>query len=257
MQNNNGWIALHRQIQYHWLWDEKPFSKAQAWIDLLMMANREDKKFLLGNELLNVEAGTVVTSELKLMERWGWGKCKTRAFLDLLQNDGMIVKKADRKKTTISIVNYRDYSVYDKANRPQTDREQTASRPRADTNNNNNNNNNIDRLTIYTISAYARNCHESDLSALETLKKGVEEIYEASDDDVVRIDRKNLTAAYVKRIYDQANEEHIAFVLERFNAAGDVLKPKEYMQTALYNAVVELHTQWDNEIKNTMRVIKG
>ena len=138
-----GWVAVHRQIQDHWLWAEKPFDKAHAWIDLLLLANHDDKKFCLGNELVEVKQGSLITSEVKLMERWGWGKSKTRAFLDLLQSDGMIIKLSDRKKTTITIVNYSDYAVLKTTNRPPTDHEQTASRPRADTNNNDNNDNNV------------------------------------------------------------------------------------------------------------------
>jgi hypothetical protein len=137
-----GWLALHRKIQDHWLWEDKPFSKQAAWIDMLLLANHDDNKFLLGNELVEVKCGSFITSEVKLMERWGWGKAKTRAFLDLLQNDGMIVKKADRKKTTITIVNYREYSVLETTSRPQTDCERTDGRPIADTNNNDNNYNN-------------------------------------------------------------------------------------------------------------------
>jgi hypothetical protein len=41
-----GWICLHRQIQDHWLWEDRPFSRGQAWIDLLMLANHEDKKMI-------------------------------------------------------------------------------------------------------------------------------------------------------------------------------------------------------------------
>ena len=32
----SGWIKVSRAIQEHWVWDEKPFSKGQAWIDLLL-----------------------------------------------------------------------------------------------------------------------------------------------------------------------------------------------------------------------------
>ena len=137
-----GWISLHRKIQEHWLWNDKPFSKGQAWIDLLLLANHSDNKFLLGNELVEVKAGSFITSELKLMERWGWGKSKTRAFLDMLQKDEMIVKKSDRKKTTITIINYSDYTNFKTTARPSADRKQTTARPSADTNNNDNNENN-------------------------------------------------------------------------------------------------------------------
>lgn len=157
-EGNKGWISLYRSVQDHWLWQEKPFSKGQAWIDLLLSANHEDKKIALGNELILVKRGSFITSELKLMERWGWGKEKTRKFLKLLQDDGMIVKISDRKKTTINIVNYNDYQqsldCKQTINRLQTDHEQTASRPRADTNNNDNNDNN-DNNTTTTI--YSKN----------------------------------------------------------------------------------------------------
>ena len=149
-----GWISLHREIQKHWLWDDKPFSKGQAWIDLLLLANHKENKFLLGNELVEVEEGSFITSELKLMERWGWGKAKTRAFLDLLQMDNMIIKKADRKKTTITIVNYSKFQELQTTNRPQTDRKQTTNRPQADHEqtqtimiNNDNNENNENKLS--------------------------------------------------------------------------------------------------------------
>lgn len=141
-----GWVHLHREIQEHWLWTDKPFSKGQAWIDLILLANHKTNKFLLGSELVEVKEGSFITSELKLMERWGWGKEKTRKFLNLLQSDGMIIKKSDRKKTTINIVNYSKYrtlqTTAQTTNRPRADHEQTASRPQADTNKNDKNDKN-------------------------------------------------------------------------------------------------------------------
>ena len=137
-----GWVAIYRQVQDHWLWQDKPFSKGQAWIDMLLLANHDDNKFLFGNELIEVKCGSFITSELKLMERWGWSKRKTRSFLDLLQSDGMIVKTSNRKRTAINIVKYEDYAVLRTANEPQADCDRTANEPQADTNNNDNNYNN-------------------------------------------------------------------------------------------------------------------
>lgn len=161
-----GWIALHRKIKDHWLWEEKPFDKAHAWVDMLLLANHEDNKFLLGNELVEVKSGSFITSEIKLMERWGWGKTKTRAFLDLLQSDGMIIKKSDRKKTTITIVKYGDYAVLKTIDKPQTDREQTDSRPQADTNNNENNENNENNIKKERKAAPPANSYEKILSVV-------------------------------------------------------------------------------------------
>ncbi|WP_042454620.1 hypothetical protein [Neobacillus dielmonensis] len=129
-----GWIKLHRQIQDHWLYKEKRiFSKYEAWIDLLMMASHKDTKFIHGNELIELERGSFVTSELKLMDRWKWGKSKLRGFLEILEKDGMIVKKSDHKKTMITICKYSVYHDSETKNRPKVDYEQTVGRPLADT----------------------------------------------------------------------------------------------------------------------------
>jgi len=140
-----GWISLHRQMQSHWLWKEKPFDKRSAWIDMLLMASHCDNKFVLGNELMVVEVGQFITSELKLMDRWGWSKTKVRSFLKLLQDDKMIVKKTDRKKTTINIVNYRVWQESETTEKPQKNHEETAKKSQKDTINNVNNYNNVNK----------------------------------------------------------------------------------------------------------------
>jgi hypothetical protein len=128
----DGFVKIYRKIQDHQLWQDRPFSKGHAWIDLLLMANHSDTKFLLGNEVVEAEAGQVITSEHKLMARWGWSKSKVRAFLELIEKDEMITRKTDRKKTTITLCKYRIYNGSQTTKRPQKDREQTASRPQKD-----------------------------------------------------------------------------------------------------------------------------
>lgn len=132
-----GWVKLHRRIKDHWIYQEKrKFSKFEAWLDLIMRANHKDNKVLLGNELIEVKKGQFITSELKLMKAWDWGKSKTRNFLELLESDEMIIKKSDRKKTIITICNYSVYHENEEENRLQADRKQTDSKPRADTDKN-------------------------------------------------------------------------------------------------------------------------
>lgn len=130
-----GWIRLDRKITENWLWEEKPFSKGQAWVDLVLMANHKENKFPFGDEIITVLRGDFITSELKLMDKWGWSKSKVRLFLSQLQNDSMIVKKTDRKKTTITIVNYCVYQDIETTERPIKDRKKTDDRPIKDTNN--------------------------------------------------------------------------------------------------------------------------
>lgn len=134
--NNTGWIHLHRSIRHNWIWEDRPFSYGQAWIDLLLMANHSDNKFQFGTEIVTVERGSFITSELKLMGNWGWSKSKVRRFLKLLESDGMIVKKTDRKKTTITVVNYNIYNDMKTDERPKKDQSKTDERPKKDTNKN-------------------------------------------------------------------------------------------------------------------------
>ena len=132
---NKGWISLYRSIQDHWLWQEKPFSKAQAWLDLLLSANHKEAKILMDNTLIKLEKGSFFTSELKLADRWGWSKKKVRNFLELLSNDNMIVKESTKKGTKITIVNYEVYQQ-------RGNHEGTIKEPLRNTNNNDNNDNN-------------------------------------------------------------------------------------------------------------------
>ncbi|CAD8327772.1 hypothetical protein [uncultured phage] len=152
MSDNYGYISLHRKIMQNFLFKEKrPFSKFEAWLFLLMSANHNDSKFLLGNELIEVKKGSFVTSEVKLMDQFLWSKSKLRAFLNLLQSEKMIEKNTDKKKTTLTIVKYSDYQQIETTKRPQKDYKKTTKRPQKDTNNNDNNYNNDNNLNNNTI----------------------------------------------------------------------------------------------------------
>jgi hypothetical protein len=132
-----GWIKLHRKVLDNYLFQEnRNFSKFEAWTYLLLTANHSDNKFLLGNELIELKAGQMITSELKLMDKFNWSKSKLRNFLKLLQQDNMIVKVSDTKKTTLSIVKYRDYQTQETTEKPLRDHEETAKELRKDTNKN-------------------------------------------------------------------------------------------------------------------------
>ncbi len=104
-----GWLKLYRSIQNHWLWEDKPFSRGQAFIDLLLMANHKDNKILFNGELIEVKRGSRITSLRQLSEAWGWSTKKTKKFLELLEKDNMITVKSDNKKTLVTIENYGVY----------------------------------------------------------------------------------------------------------------------------------------------------
>lgn len=169
-----GWISIHRQLQSHWLWDDKPFSRGQAWIDLLLLANHTDNTFLLGNELFEVQTGSFITSVAKLCNRWGWSNTKVVKFLELLESDGMLTKKSDTKKTVITIVKYGDYQMADDTKTIQKRRKNDTKTIRKHTNNNDNNDNNENNV-IYVDNAELNQAIISFVAFREKIKKPMTE----------------------------------------------------------------------------------
>ena len=104
-----GYILLHRTIFDHWTWKDKPFSKGQAWIDLIMLVNfTEGKDFVDGNPII-INRGETLTSYEQLSRRWGWSRKKTTNFINSLKKDDMLHTKRAGRGTVLTIVNYDDF----------------------------------------------------------------------------------------------------------------------------------------------------
>lgn len=109
-------MCIHREIMDHWIWQDKPVSKGQAWVDLILLANYKSEKFSYKDKVIEGKRGSVYRSITYLAERWGWGRDKATRFLHQLEEDGMIVLDAITHQTTITIVNYEDYQGYSATN---------------------------------------------------------------------------------------------------------------------------------------------
>ena len=106
----DGWISLHRKIRESWIWNcNDVYDKRSAWIDLLLMANYQEKEIQYNKQNLIIEKGQTLTSIAKLADRWKWSRHKVALFLDKLEEEKMIVQVKDNKSTLISIENYEKY----------------------------------------------------------------------------------------------------------------------------------------------------
>ncbi|MTI49444.1 MAG: DNA replication protein DnaD [Firmicutes bacterium] len=232
-----GWISLHREIQDHWLYKEKrKFSKYEAWIDLLLMANHTDKKVLIGNELILVKRGQLITSELKLMKKWDWSKTKLRSFLDLLEKDGMAIKESDSKKTTITIVKYNDWQIQGTAERPRRDREKTAKELRKDTNNNVNNYNNDNKYSTIANEKIINELNKAEDEVTSSLEGKI------NNNDFIKLAQAyskcighpdGMTPKWLQNILDEYGLEWCLNALEEANLNG--IRTKKYVNGILYN----------------------
>lgn len=106
---DKGWIKLSRNIQDNFLWDERPFTKAQAWIDLLLSASHKEQTISVNGSPKTIKRGQVWTSQTKLEKRWGWSKNKVRRFLALLTEQQMIHIDGTTNGTTLTIEKWAKY----------------------------------------------------------------------------------------------------------------------------------------------------
>ncbi len=104
-----GWIKLHRSISSHWSWSSEPFSKGQAWVDLILNAGHTDRKISIKNTIVELKRGQQARSEITLSKSWKWSRGKVRRFLGQLEKDGMIVQQSGHLTSIISICNYESF----------------------------------------------------------------------------------------------------------------------------------------------------
>jgi len=170
--SKQGFIQLHRKIQDHWLYQEKrTFSKFEAWVDMLMLANHKDNKFVLGNELVEVKRGQFITSIRKLEDRWNWSNTKIINFLKLLESDEMIVFKSDTKKTVITIDKYDFYHDNGNGKTSPKHHESDTNASRKHTNNNDNNVNNVKKYSRKQVYDESSNYYQLAIFFYQQIKK--------------------------------------------------------------------------------------
>jgi len=147
----DGWIKLHRKIMDNPLYLSEPFTRMQAWIDLLLLANHKEGFFYVRGNKVVVGRGQVGTSSRTLASRWQWSRGKVERFLKDLENDNQIEPQKNNVITLISICNYDDYQNTEPQTEPQTSHRQTTDEPQTDRNKNDkkeknvNNDNNRDK----------------------------------------------------------------------------------------------------------------
>lgn len=146
---SKGWISIHRKLQECWIWNGEPFTRGQAWVDILLSATHDEYKKRVGGSLVTIQSGQFHTSILNLSQKWQWSEKKVRRFLKLLESDEMVTYKGDAHGTTITIINYGFYQgegrtsdiPNDRAKDEHSTEQRTNTRPTYNNINNINNNN--------------------------------------------------------------------------------------------------------------------
>ena len=163
----NGWIKTYRVIQEDPMYFAEPFTRIQAFLDLVLIANHKRTTFFKRGIKITAERGQVIRSEEELAQRWKWSRGKVRRFLVELENDTKIVQQKTRLCNCISIVNYNKYQPDDTTDSTTDDTTDSTTKYK-------NEKNNI--LSTSTTGARARDgtTDEEDPKA-EVLQDGIDE----------------------------------------------------------------------------------
>lgn len=108
----------------NYLWQDEPFTRGQAWVDLLMLANHKDGYIRIRGNKIPVKRGQVGWSVARLAERWKWSRWKVQHFLDELQDEQQIQQQKNNVSSLITLVNYEKYQETPTAE-PTADQQQT------------------------------------------------------------------------------------------------------------------------------------
>jgi len=113
----NGWFRVHRRLLNEPLWVGEPFTRGQAWVDLVGLANHEPGFIYVRGNRVDLKRGDVGWSEVGLAERWKWSRGRVRRFLRELETDQRIVQQKSFVSTVITITNYGAYQTNSTADR--------------------------------------------------------------------------------------------------------------------------------------------
>ncbi len=93
-----GYFLMQRTwMDYPDLFKEEPFTKREAWADLIESAEYEERTRLITGLCIRIEAGQLISSYRFLAKKWRWQKDRVSSFLSKLERIGWITMTTDYK----------------------------------------------------------------------------------------------------------------------------------------------------------------
>ncbi len=113
-----GYVKLWRKLQSTSLWKQEKFTRGQAWVDLILLANHKPGYIRIRGVKVEIKRGQLAHSELTLAKRWKWSRGKVRRFLKELASNPIhqIEQQKNNLTSLISIINYDQYQGSDTPN---------------------------------------------------------------------------------------------------------------------------------------------
>lgn len=111
-----GYIKLYRSSLNDPLYLKEPFTKWQAWCDLILLAYFAPAEFFVRGIRVKAKRGCVYKGTLELADRWKWSRGKVERFLSYLVTDKRISIQKSNVISCVSILNYEKYQQNESTN---------------------------------------------------------------------------------------------------------------------------------------------
>ncbi len=111
-----GYIKLYRSSLNDPLYLKEPFTKWQAWCDLILLAYFAPTEFFVRGIRVKAKRGCVYKGVLELAERWKWSRGKVERFLSYLVSDKRVSIQKNNVISCVSILNYEKYQQNESTN---------------------------------------------------------------------------------------------------------------------------------------------
>jgi len=106
-----GYVRISRKIIDNPMYFQEEFTRTQAWIDLIMIANYKPGFFRVRGIKVEIKRGQVGYTANNLALRWRWSKGKVIRYLNELENDKQIEMQKDNVTTLITILKYNQFQT--------------------------------------------------------------------------------------------------------------------------------------------------
>ena len=184
MNDNLGWVKLHRALLDKTIWINSTPEQKTILITLLLMANHEPNQWEWKGKKYTVKSGEFITSLEKIVAKCGKGITtqNVRSALKRFENLQFLTNESTKQNRLIKIENWRFYQGRENQPNKATNKEVTKTQQRPNkevtTNNNDNNDNNdnnifnnlsIDKLFVSLIEKW--NELPDAIAKISTMKK--------------------------------------------------------------------------------------
>lgn len=109
MKKDGNWIKVNRNLLNQPFWNEKPFSKGQAWIDILLNVHWTNSYDRVGNRKRKARPGQRWITYQALADRWGWSKSAVNRFLRELVETERVTLSGTAFGTLLTLKNWALY----------------------------------------------------------------------------------------------------------------------------------------------------